>query len=283
MPFDQKNVLNKSKKKIDKKRFTGKNVRVTKHFQPELIYRNKNFLQRDFPEINSDVDIVESLSSIKTPNMKLQPSKNSLYGASSTAKTHISKNIKPNSLHQNILSPIPTFQRHGLKSISCIEDRPSLYREIYKSLKSKSFVEAGSQSHKILHFKSDAKSINSEDVTIPSNIRIEENVLDRLKKEIIINRIEGFRSFSTCSERKEKMEKIRRELSLLVHPPKVDQKITENEERPFAEASKPVLIYNVNETKNSSLNSDRVRPTVLKKQKVQKESQRLEDKESQSK
>lgn len=270
MPYGQKNALNKSKKKIDKKRINAKNVKVTKHFQPELIYHNKNFLQRNFPEVNSDFDTVESLSSIKTPNMKIQSSKNSLYKASSSAKTQISKNIKPNSLYQKISPPIPSFRKRNFKSISCVEDRTSLYSETYKSVKSKSFVEVGSQSPRISH-----------ELTIQPSIQEEESPLDRLKKEIIINRIEGFRSFSSCSERKEKMEKIRRELSLLIHPPTVDQKIYENEERPYVDTSKPMLIYNVNEMRNSSLHSDNI---VLKNQRIaEPASLRLEEKETQSK
>lgn len=281
MPYDKKNALNKSKKKIDKKKFIGKNVRVTKHFQPELIYHNKNFLQRDFPEVNSDFDIVESLSSIKTPNMKVHPSKNSLYKASSSVKTQFSKIDKPNSLHQKVSPPIPPFKKHNFESISCVEDRTSLYRENYKSVKSKSFVDVGSQSPKMSPLSSDIKTMNTDELTVQPSTEGEENPLDRLKKEIIINRIEGFRSFSSCSERKEKMEKIRRELSLLIHPANPNQKLIENKGIPFVEASKPMLIYNVNEMRNIALYSDKI---VLENQRrVQNASQQLEEKETQGK
>lgn len=253
MLYAQKSTANRAKKKPERRDSVGKNIKVIKHFQPKFIHHNGAVEQRDFPEVNSDFDINQSLNTVKTVKSYSHHGANSndiFYKKRASVSNKVSENIQVKNCNhapqkkvmKTIFSPI-SVEFH-LKSKSCVEERALIDRNINDTFKSKSFV------NEKCTYTSDSSTINSDSIVTKL---FEESKLDKLKKEIIINRIEGFRSFSTCSERKDKLENIRREISLLINPLEFGEKTCENLKSKIGELSRQqenLFVYNINEAKN---------------------------------
>lgn len=259
MLYGQKFTVNRPKRNTDKSKYPGKSVKVTKHFQPKLIYYNKCFQQTDFPEINSDPGTIQN-DLVRSPN-QIEPTRtktpvNKFNNKCSIVNKNIPKIFQRtncnNVSQRNILINLPTVNpsiQHNFKSKSCVVERSSLNEEIKETLKSKSAVEAGSQSTNKCVFTTDNSSFSSDKPKTPSNTPTGETLLDKIKKEIIINRIEGFRSYYTCSERKEKLLNLKKEISFLLSSP--EEKKCENPADEISGQNENVLVFNVNETKNN--------------------------------
>lgn len=291
MLYGQKFALNRSKRNADKNKFPGKTVKVTKHFQPKLIYHNRVFSQETFPEINSEPDVIQS-STVRSYSQReprrniisLNKFNNKYPIVNKNTPKIIQRNNSSNESPNNSLKSLSTVKQcvqHHFKSKSCIEESSSLNVGIKETLKSKSLVEAGPQTKNV--FTSDSNSFSIDKPNAPSNTPAGETSLDKIKKDIIINRIEGFRSYYTCSERKEKLLNLKKEISLLINPQegeKCDYPADES-----AGLNESVLVYNVNETKSNRTDQKIVPKSVTNKisNKRYEDNQQSDNEEPQSK
>lgn len=242
-------------KKRNRKHFIGKNIKIVKHFEPRFIYHNSGIIdQRELPEINNDFDVHSKLKSCKTK-------RNTAFSrilSNNSNQTDDKISILPNKkLIQTKFCPISS-QNQEFKSKSYVEKRSAICRENDERLKSKSFVHVGSKfCSKFPTF--DHNSSNPYNRTInPKQPDFEDAPLDKIKKEILINRIEGFRTFQTCSERKQKIEHLRKEIGLLLKAQDAKkQNECENvdmENLQFSKALNNLLVYNLNEINNGEQN-----------------------------
>lgn len=291
MLYGHKSPTRKSNKKIIKRKSASNNVRVVKHFQPGTIYHNTTIGQRDFPDVNSDFDVIQSLNTIKKvesySQKEVRGSKNVPYQNRLSKNKVPSKNtVTEKKTVKTIYSSIRSPEKQQLKSKSCVEERDSKYNDENENLKSKSFVDILTKKS---GFTSDSNSLNSEN-SIHFYTSIDETPLDKLKKDIIINRIEGFRSFLTCPARKEKIENLRKEISNLINQPSGDRIMHENvnfEKYMLSPNHGDSLVYNVNETSKYVDNEKTVEANGFKKKEILNvsvnENNQPEAKETQSK
>lgn len=246
--------------------------------------------QSTFPEVNSDFDVLQNLSRIKTVELRSQNNSQRRVKKADSRKPPIScnnkveKNIVKNHKYLEegknvqVLYSLKSPNRTKLKSKSYIEERSSVLRNNNDTLRSKSFISVSPKVTKKSIFMSDSSSASSDNAKNGKN-SMEETPLDRIKKELIINRIEGLRTFSTCSARKEKIENLRKEISLLIQPQSVKKPIKD-----FVGPHENYLVYNVNQEVNKQC-EDNIQSTssANKEPRTSNLSTRLEEKETQSK
>lgn len=250
-----KSTTHKPNRKDDKKKLTGINVKVIKHFQPKLINHNKIIGQKEFPEVNSEFDIIQNTDIVKTKSysdkfsFKGKNIKSGFYRELINKQNHCSKEIK------TIFSPI----RHNFKSKSDVGKRSAIVKNNNYTLKSKSFGDIAPKD--ITNYTSDTSSSSSGNEDLTNYNFATDTPLDKIKKEILINRIEGFRFPYTCLQRKEKIEHFRKQVGLLVNPSINNAKF---ENQPSDKQKSPnYFVYNVKQKQGKEENNSQSNAEVV--------------------
>lgn len=254
MFHSQKVPANRSRKKVNKKKFTDKSVRIIKHFQPKFINHNVFVDHERVPEIRDDVENASDIENCES-HYENRSSKSIRYSFINKKRTNNNNNntfVNVDVITSNNM-PHKYSVGNQLKSKSLIESRVSTFADVNKgNLKAKSTVEFQSNHSEKYFYAIDNDSLDLVNRTPILNTPIKDNPLDMVKKEIIVNRIEGFKSFPSCSERKQKLVKLRRELGLLLNTPHkedIKTQICEYENMKLSSNPENVIVYDVYDTK----------------------------------
>lgn len=118
-------------------------------------------------------------------------------------------------------------------------------------VQTESIIKVGANKMEKCVYTSDRCSLNLNNTTPIFRTSVKtETSLDKIKKDVIVNRIEGFKSFSSCAERQEKIAKLRKELSLLITVPDKEQ-TNEYVKSEYSNLSKSanMFVYNIYDAK----------------------------------